>query len=123
MTLRRVTTSHGKRDITEKQNILWDHLLERLALDLQEGALPCLMLGSDEFGQHFFPHNDYTYDFKGSKDIKKIVFLWLYLFYFIFLLNRFEGSENAWLLRQAAIYRQYSAFSSWPRCISSHLWR
>lgn len=68
-TYRRATTEKTADDITEKQKILWDQLLERLALDLAEGVIPSLMIGSDEFGINFFPVCKYTYALKGAKEV------------------------------------------------------
>lgn len=43
------------KEISQKQQNLLDTLIERLAMDLAEGVLPELMLGSDEYGQNLFP--------------------------------------------------------------------
>lgn len=40
-------------ELSEKQRVLWEALLERLALDLKKGVLPCFSIGSDEFGLLF----------------------------------------------------------------------
>jgi hypothetical protein len=41
----------------------------RLALDLADGVLPCFIIGSDEFGENYFPQGSYAYDFEGSKHV------------------------------------------------------
>lgn len=71
--LRRVTSTAEKTTNKEKQDELFQNLLEKLSLDLASGVLPSLIIGSDEFGIHYFPSNDYTYDYVGSKHVTMIV--------------------------------------------------
>lgn len=55
--------------MTAKQQELWSILLKTLACDVQEGVRPDIIIGSDEFGQLFFPQNDSMFAVVGSKHV------------------------------------------------------
>jgi len=59
--------------MTEKQKDLWDKLLDTLAKDFSDGVRPDMIIGSDEFGQFFFPANDYAWEEKGAKHVESSV--------------------------------------------------
>lgn len=56
--------------MTEKQQELWDKLLDTLALDFMQGVRPDMLIGSDEFGQFFFPTHEYIWDEKGIQHVE-----------------------------------------------------
>ena len=56
--------------MTEKQQRLWDSLLYSLAKNFTEGVRPDMIIGSDEFGQFFFPSHDYIWAERGSKHVE-----------------------------------------------------
>ena len=55
--------------MTEKQTRLLNILLDTLAVDLAEGVLPELIVGSDEYGQYLFPQSEYAWDEKGAVEV------------------------------------------------------
>ena len=56
--------------MTEKQTKLLDILLDTLlAVDLAEGVLPELIVGSDEYGQYLFPQSEYAWEKAGSVEV------------------------------------------------------
>ena len=66
---RRVTGKTRSHVLNDKQMWLWDRLLDTLAIDIFEGVPPELIFGSDEFGQHYFPQNGYTWEEVGKKHV------------------------------------------------------
>ena len=55
--------------MTQKQTALLDMLLDTLAVDLAEGVLPELIVGSDEYGQYLFPQSEYAWDATGAVEV------------------------------------------------------
>lgn len=66
---RRVTGKRVNEAMSAKQKELFDVLIDVMAADIQEhNVLPDFIIGSDEYGQHLFPQNDYTWTKKGKKE-------------------------------------------------------
>ena len=55
--------------MSDLQQTLLDKLKDRLALDCAEGVLPQFIIGSDEYGQHFFPQSSYTWAQTGAVEV------------------------------------------------------
>ena len=70
MSYRRVTGKLTSLVSTDKQILLWNMLLDTLALDIAiRKVLPSLIIGSDEFGLNFFPQNEMAWSHRGASGV------------------------------------------------------
>eukprot|EP01038_Epipyxis_sp_PR26KG_P012774 gene12774-17126_t len=56
-----------------KMNLRIRIITDTLALDVMEGVRPDMIIGSDEFGQHFFPVNKRTWETNGAKHVESTI--------------------------------------------------
>jgi hypothetical protein len=67
---RRVTGKRVNDSMSEKQQELFDLLIELMAADIKRyGVLLDFIIGSDEYGHHLFPQCEYTWAKKGEKEV------------------------------------------------------
>ncbi len=66
--IRAITSSTKSLVLTETQELLWEILLDQLAIDFGDTLKP-MIIAHDEFGQHFFPQAKGTWAKQGSKQV------------------------------------------------------